>query len=45
MNKVSGFVTFLAGAVIGSFVAWQYVKNKYEQLAQAEIDSVKETFN
>lgn len=45
MNKVSGFVTFLAGAVIGSFVAWQYVKNKYEQLAQAEIDSVKETFS
>lgn len=45
MNKLSGFVTFLAGAMIGSFVTWQYVKNKYEQLAQAEIDSVKETFS
>lgn len=46
MNK-SIFVNtavFLAGAAIGSAVTWKIVKTKYEQIAQEEIDSVKEVF-
>ena len=37
-------VAFAAGAAIGSVVTWKLVKAKYEQLAQEEIDSVKEVF-
>lgn len=44
MNKVKNLIIFTAGAAIGSLVTWKLVKNKYEQLAQEEIDSVKETF-
>jgi len=36
---------FIFGAAVGSVVTWQYVKKKYEQIAQEEIDSVKETFS
>lgn len=35
---------FAAGAVTGSWVTWKIIKTKYEQLAQEEIDSVKEMF-
>lgn len=35
---------FAAGAAIGSAVTWKLVKTKYEQIAQEEIDSVKEVF-
>lgn len=44
MSKVTNFVMFAMGAVIGSIVTWQYVKKKYEQIAQEEIDSVKAVF-
>lgn len=44
MNKAAGFVIFAAGAAIGSAVTWYYAKKKYEQIAQEEIDSVKEVF-
>ncbi len=37
-------VMFIAGATVGSAVTWCYVKKKYEQIAQEEIDSVKEVF-
>lgn len=37
-------VAFGAGVVIGSFATWMLVKSKYEQIAQEEINSVKETF-
>lgn len=43
MNKLLYFAMFTAGATIGSFATWQYVKTKYEKIAQDEIDSVKET--
>lgn len=46
MNKdliVKGMI-FAAGAAIGSVVAWKMVKTKYEQIAQEEIESVKEAF-
>ena len=44
-NKAITLVSFIIGAAIGSIVTWQYVKKKYEQLAQEEINSVKEVFS
>lgn len=41
MNKL---VVFVAGAAIGSLVTWKLVKAKYEQIANEEIESVKEVF-
>lgn len=38
------FFLFTAGAAIGSVVTWKLVKTKYEQIAQEEIDSVKEEY-
>lgn len=35
---------FTTGAAIGSLVTWKFVKTKYEQILQEEIDSVKETW-
>lgn len=46
MNKdliVKGMI-FAAGAAIGSVVTWKMVKTKYEQIAQEEIESVREAF-
>lgn len=45
MSKTLHFVTFVAGAAIGSVAAWYICKKKYEQIAQEEIDSVKEVFS
>ena len=36
---------FTLGVTAGSVATWQYVKKKYEQIAQEEIDSVKEAFS
>lgn len=44
-NQAITLVSFIIGAAIGSIVTWQYVKKKYEQLAQEEINSVKEVFS
>lgn len=44
-NKLFAFLAFAAGAAIGSVVTWKLVKSKYEQIAQEEIDSVKEVFS
>ena len=44
-NKTITFTMFVFGVAIGSVVTWQYVKKKYEQIAQEEIDSVKEIFS
>ena len=46
MNKstLSNFLFFAAGAAIGSVVTWKFIKTKYEQLAQEEIDSVKAVY-
>ena len=43
-NKVFGIILFTAGAVIGSLVTWKVIKTKYEDIAQEEIDSVKEEY-
>ena len=36
---------FAAGATIGSAVSWQLAKNKYKQIADEEIQSVKDAFS
>lgn len=45
MNKhiVNVFI-FSAGAAIGSVITWKLIETKYRQIAQEEIDSVKEVF-
>lgn len=45
MSKATGFVMFVLGAAVGSVVTWRYTRKKYEQIAQEEIDSVKEIFS
>lgn len=44
-NSLSNLIIFTAGAAIGSVATWYFVKTKYEQIAQEEIDSVKEVFS
>ena len=45
MNKKTTFIfAFILGAASGSAVTWYSVKKKYEEIAQREIDSVKEVF-
>lgn len=41
MNKE---LYFILGAAVGSVFTWLLLKDKYEKVAQEEIDSVKETF-
>lgn len=43
--KAMPIITFAIGAAVGSVATWFLVKTKYEQLAQEEIDSVKEVFS
>ena len=45
MNKLTGFVIFIAGAAIGSSTTWYYTKKYYEKIAQEEIDDVKAKFS
>ena len=40
--KFTNIFMFAAGAVIGSAATWFVLKNKYEQMVQEEIESVKE---
>ena len=44
MNTLNNALWFAAGATIASFVTWKLIKTKYEQLAQEEIEFVKERF-
>ena len=44
-NKVACAVSFAVGALIGSAVTWIFTKKYYENIAQAEIDSVKDEFS
>ena len=43
-NVLSNMFMFATGAVIGSVVTWKLVKTKYEQIAQEEIESVREVY-
>ena len=42
--NMKNFFTFVTGLVIGSVVTYVVVKDKFEKIAQEEIDSVKEVF-
>jgi len=42
MNKL---IFFASGLAIGAFVGWYFTKDRYEKMAQEEIESVKETFS
>lgn len=42
--RLINVLMFAAGAAIGSAVTWKIVKDKYERIAQEEIDSVKAAF-
>lgn len=44
MNKATGAFIFLAGVAAGSIGTWFIVKKKYEEIADAEIASVKEAY-
>lgn len=43
-DSVKNFIIFAAGAAIGSAITWNFVKAKYEQIANEEIASVKDTY-
>lgn len=47
MNKVmiTNLALFAAGAIVGSAVTWKMVKSKYEEIANEEIESVKEVYS
>ena len=45
MKKFGFVISFAIGAAIGSVATWKFVKDKYEQIAQEEIDSVKEVYS
>lgn len=45
MRNAMGLLIFAAGAALGSVTTWYLVKEKYAQIAQEEIDSVKEVFS
>lgn len=44
-NLLSKVFIFAAGAAVGSVVTWKLIKTKYEQLAEEEIESVKEVYS
>lgn len=44
-NKLKFILAFSIGAAAGSVVTWKLLKTKYEQIAQAEIESVKEAYS
>lgn len=44
MTKMSTFLVFLAGCALGSAGTYYYIKDKYERIAQEEIDSVKQVY-
>lgn len=44
MNKYTGVISFIFGAGVGAAAAYYLLKNKYEAIAQEEIESVKEAY-
>lgn len=43
-NSISKILTFVAGVAVGSLVTWRFVEKKYKQIADEEIESVREVF-
>lgn len=44
MGKLRTTVAFFVGATLGGATTWYFLKDKYAQLAEEEINSVKEAF-
>jgi hypothetical protein len=44
-SKVIFCSGFVCGAMVGAIGIWKYVENKYERIAQEEIDSVKNVYS
>ena len=44
-NTLSKIIMFVAGAAVGSAVTWKLVKDKYERLAQEDIQAVRDLYN
>lgn len=44
MNRVACIGMFVIGAAMGAGVTWRFIKQKYERIAQEEIDSVKAVY-
>lgn len=44
-NRITCVVSLAVGALIGSAATWIFAKKYYENITQAEIDSVKEEFS
>lgn len=43
-NNIKCFASFVIGAAVSFAVSWGFLKTKYEQIANDEIESVKEVF-
>ena len=43
-STLSNIIIFVAGAAIGSFATWKYVKTKYERIANEEIAEMREYY-
>ena len=44
MSKLSTVIAFFTGAAIGGATVWYITKERYAQLAEEEISSVKEAY-
>ena len=44
-STLKGVLIFVLGAAAGSLATWKLIENKYKDIAQEEIDSVKDTFS
>ena len=44
-NTLKGVLIFVLGAAAGSLATWKLIEKKYKDIAQEEIDSVKDTFS
>ena len=44
-STLKGVLIFVLGAAAGSLATWKLIKKKYKDIAQEEIDSVKDTFS
>lgn len=43
-TKLNSIITFATGAILGSLVTWKCLEKKYKQIAQEEIDSMREYY-
>ena len=45
MNKATAFVAFVIGAAAGSAVTWYWLKTKYQQYAEEEVNELREYYS